>query len=221
MITKFLTTIINALNIFDRTEEKEMSKSKITEEQIVKVLRNSRYISERQRAIALWSIPSGSHIKKFRELRKKYGIPESEPGKRGKPVSIKTTPKPVIPSLLEGRKPAIINSEFEAAVQEMAEEIVEGKSDGIRETKGIFPGADYIDSEWGVYPKPEPGKYRLRNKAINRGLMASHIFFCNKGGSNPQGRDRREKVRRTFEQGACIFCGGVHNLTIIYNSDSS
>lgn len=61
-----------------------MSKSKVTEEQIVKVLRDPLYTSDRQRALALGQTPSGAHTKKFRELREKYGIPQPEAGKRGR-----------------------------------------------------------------------------------------------------------------------------------------
>lgn len=61
--------------------------TKITEDQIVKVLRDPQYKSERQRSLALWPTPSGSHITKFREIRKKYGIPEPEAPIKGRPAT--------------------------------------------------------------------------------------------------------------------------------------
>jgi hypothetical protein len=74
-----------------RMEVKTMAnRAEVTEEQIIRVLRNPQYTSERQRCIALGIVPSGSQIKKFNTLRKRYGIPDPEPGKRGKAMSINT-----------------------------------------------------------------------------------------------------------------------------------
>lgn len=63
-----------------------MARSKLTEEQIIKVLRDPQYTSERQRCVALGLTASGSYSKKFQALRKKHGIPEPEPAKPGKQV---------------------------------------------------------------------------------------------------------------------------------------
>lgn len=69
-----------------------MANIKVTEEMIVAVLCDPQYTSERQRSLALWPTASGSHLRKFKELRKKYNIPEPEPGKRGKPIKVERPP---------------------------------------------------------------------------------------------------------------------------------
>lgn len=66
-----------------------MAKSKVTEEQIVEVLRDPQYTSERQRCLALGIMLGGFNMKRFDEIRQKYGIPKPEPGKGGKPRSLK------------------------------------------------------------------------------------------------------------------------------------
>lgn len=62
-----------------------MARTKLTEEQIVAVLRDLQYKSERQRAIALGATPGSGINNRFKAIRKQYGIPEPEPARIGRP----------------------------------------------------------------------------------------------------------------------------------------
>lgn len=62
---------------------------KYTDQQILAVLKDPSYKSNRQRAIALGTLPNGGMNRRINEVREKYGLPEPEPSKIGRPAKKK------------------------------------------------------------------------------------------------------------------------------------
>ncbi len=58
---------------------------KITDEQILEVLQDPKYKSEKERAEALGVKVGGTINNRFRAIREQYGLPDPEPSKRGRP----------------------------------------------------------------------------------------------------------------------------------------
>lgn len=71
----------------------------VTDEQILEVLRDPQYTSEKQRAEALGITPNSGTNNRFRAIREQYGIPEPEPPKKpGRPKKVQAEPPSAEPT---------------------------------------------------------------------------------------------------------------------------